>query len=254
MLVKIISPLFFPVPLISEILALGLALLWFTRRQKEGKVLVTLGAALLLLLGNPGISAALLRPLEQRYPPLALSSWQGAASPLREGTFIVVLGGGYSTDPRVDVASHLAEATIARLTGGIELYREVPGSKLILSGGPPAQADDMAKVALALGVKEQDIILERKSRNTEQEAIFIVPTVGKAPFLLVTSASHMPRAMALFRKLGMNPVAAPTDFLAKRTRGWGPDDIYPSYYGLYEAERSVYECLGIAWEKLNHEI
>jgi uncharacterized SAM-binding protein YcdF (DUF218 family) len=205
-------------------------------------------------LGNRGISAALLRPLEQGYPPLALSSSQGAGICLEKVKFIVVLGGGYSTDPRVDVASHLAEATVARLVGGIEFYKEIPGSKLLLSGGPPAQADAMAKVALALGVKEQDVILERSSRNTQQEAIFIAPTVGKAPFLLVTSASHMPRAMALFRKLGMNPIAAPTDFLAKRTRGWGPDDIYPSYYGLYEAERAVYEYLGIVWKKLNHEI
>lgn len=254
MLVKIVSGLLFPVPLMCEILALGLVLLWFTRRQREGKILVTIGTALLLLLGNRGISAALLRPLERRYSPLSLASWQRARSTLRNGIFIVVLGGSYSADPRVDAASHLGEAAVARLVGGIELHREAPGSKLILSGGPPAQADSMAQVALSLGVKEQDIILETKSRNTEEEALYIAPIVGKEPFLLVTSASHMPRAMGLFKKLQMNPIAAPTDFLAKRTSGWSPNDLYPGYYGLYEAERAVYEYLGITWEKLNREI
>ncbi len=254
MLVKIVSPLFFPVPVICEILAVGLALLWFTRRQKAGKILVTVGAALLLLLGNHGISAALIRPLEERYPPLALSPRQSASGSVENGGMIVVLGGGYSTDPRVDVASRLMEVTLARLVGGIELYRKMPGSKLILSGGPPPLAETMEKVAVNLGVREQDIILDTKSRNTREESFLIAPIVGGKPFFLVTSASHMPRAMALFRKLGMNPTAAPTDFLAQKTQGWTPDDIYPSYYGLYEAERAVYECLGITWEKLNHEI
>lgn len=254
MLAKIVANMLFPVTLICEILLLGAGLLWFTRWQKAGKVLVTIGAALLLLLGNREVSAVLLRPLEQRYAPLDLSSSANASSPLRKGTFIVVLSGGYSTDPRVDVLSGLGEATLARLAGGIRLYRELPGCKLILSGGPPADAASMEKAALALGVREQDIILETKSENTEQEALFIAPAVGKAPFLLVTSASHMPRAMGLFRKLGMNPIAAPTDYLAKRSPGLGPDDIFPGYYGLYEAERAVYEYLGITWEKLNHEM
>jgi uncharacterized SAM-binding protein YcdF (DUF218 family) len=207
-----------------------------------------------LFLGNAKISAALLRSLEQRYAPLVLASRPGAACTLQKGMFIVVLGGGYSPDPRVDIVSHLAEETVVRLMGGVLLYKSAPGCKLILSGGPPAQADGMGKVALALGVREQDIILEAKSHNTEQEALFIAPIVGKTPFVLVTSASHMPRAMALFRKRGMNPIAAPTDYLAKTRGGLLPEDIYPSYYGLYEAERAVYESLGIAWEKLNHEI
>jgi len=254
MLAKSIGSLFFPVPLICEMLALGLVLLWFTRRQKAGKVLVTAGALLLLLLGNTGISGVLLRPLERRYSPLAVSSGTQTPSPLQKGMFIVVLAGGYSSDPSVDLLSRLSEATLARLTQGILLYREVPGCRLLLSGGPPDQAESMARAALALGVQEQDIVLERESKNTEQEAILIAPTVGKAPFVLVTSASHMPRAMGLFRKLGMNPIAAPTDYLAKGRMRLEPDNVFPGYYGLYESERAVYECLGITWETLNHEM
>jgi uncharacterized SAM-binding protein YcdF (DUF218 family) len=254
MFVKIVSPLFFPLPVVCETLALGLALLWFTRKQKTGKVLVTLGAAMLVLVGNRGISAALLRSLEQRYRPVALASLPGGPRGSARVWFVVVLGGDFSSDPRIDTASRLSQETIARLVEGVSLCKEPSQCKLILSGGPPGQAEAMRDVALALGVRQAEIVLESNSHNTEQEGVFIAPTVGKAPFLLVTSASHMPRAMALLRKQGMNPIAAPTDYLAKQHEKSIPEDMYPGYYGLYEATRAVYEYLGLTWERLNGEI
>lgn len=254
MFVKIVSPLLFPVPVVCEILAFGLALLWFTRKQKTGKVLVTLAAAMLLLLGNGGISAALLRSLEQRYRPAALSSLPACPQVSAGVWFVVVLGGDFSSDPQIDTASRLSEGTIARLVEGVSLCKELSQCKLILSGGPTGQAEAMRSVALALGVRQAEIVLESNSHNTEQEGRFIAPTVGKAPFLLVTSASHMSRAMALLRKQGMNPIAAPTDYLAKQYEKFNPEDIYPGYYGLYEATRAVYEHLGLTWERLRGEI
>ena len=253
MLVKIVSRLLFPVPVICEVLALGLILLWFTRRQKAGKILVTVGTVMLLLLGNGRISAVFLRTLEQRCHPDTLSSRPAATGSMNETT-IVVLGSSYSPDPRIDLDSHLSEDGLVRLIKGIRLCRKLAGCKLILSGGPPAAAQTMGKIALSLGVGQQDIILEEHSHNTEQEARFIKPTVGATPFLLVTSASHMPRAMGLFRKLGMQPTAAPTDYLAKQGDALAPYDLYPGFFGLYEAERTVYEYLGIEWEKLLGQI
>ena len=253
MLEKIVSRLLFPVPVICEVLILGLVLLWLTRRQKAGKILVTLGAVLLLLLGNSRVSGFLLSSLEQRYHPLALSSLPAAMESMKE-TYVVVLGSGYSPDPRVDLDSHLSQDGLVRLVEGVRICRQMPGCKLILSGGPPAAARTMNQIALSLDVRQQDIILEPNSRNTEQEARFIQPTVGATPFLLVTSASHMPRAMGLFRKLGMQPTAVPTDYLAKQGGALVPDDIYPGDDGLYQAERTVYEYLGMTWEKLLGQI
>ena len=251
---KIVFPVFSPVAVVCEILALGLALLWFTRKQKTGKVLVTLAAAMLVLLGNRGISAALLRPLEQRYRPLALSSLPAGPQGSAGAWFVVVLGGEFSSDPRIAIASRLSQETIARLVEGVSLCKALSQCELILSGGPPGQAEAMGNVAMALGVRQAEIVLEPNSHNTEQEGRFIAPIVGKAPFLLVTSASHMPRAMALLRKQGMNPIAAPTDYLAKEHERFNPEDIYPGYYGLYEATRAVYEYLGLTWEGLNGQI
>jgi uncharacterized SAM-binding protein YcdF (DUF218 family) len=254
MLEKIVSRLLFPVPVICELLIAGLVLLWFTRRQKAGKILVTIGTAMLLLLGIGQVSGVFLRTLEHRYPPLKLSSLPARLTKSENGTFIVVLGSGFSTDPRVDLNSHLSQDALARLLAGVQICRQVESCRLVLSGGPSAATQAMRDVAISLGILQQEIILEEKSRNTEQEARFIKPMVGNVPFILVTSASHMPRAMGLFRKLGMQPIAAPTDYIVQRGGPLVPDGIYPSSSGLFEAERFVYECLGMAWEKLRGQI
>lgn len=254
MVEKIFSHLLFPVPVICEILVLGIVLLWFTRRQTAGKILVTVGALTLLLMSNSLVSGVLLRTLEQRYHPVALPTLSSGSTGSANESYVVVLGSGYSPDPRIDLDSHLSEDGLARLLEGVRLCRKLAGCKLILSGGPPAAADAMEKIAMSLDVNRQDIILEEHSRNTEQEAQFVKPTVGAAPFFLVTSASHMPRAMALFTKLGMKPAATPTDYLAVESNAIVPDEIFPGSYGLRAAERAVYEYLGLAWEKFLGQI
>ncbi len=84
---KIVSRFLFPVPLSLEFLMVGLFLLWFTRRQRAGKVLVTCGAMLLVGLSNTFISNALLRPLERRYPPLVVARLGRGLRPLVSSRF-----------------------------------------------------------------------------------------------------------------------------------------------------------------------
>jgi uncharacterized SAM-binding protein YcdF (DUF218 family) len=254
MLEKIVSRLLFPVPVICELLIVGVVLIWFTRRQKAGKILVTAGTLMLLVLGCAPLPTVFLRTLEQRYHPVAPASLQGAPGRSGSTTYIVVLGSGFSPDASVDMVSHISQDAVVRLVQGMLLCRKVQSCKLVLSGGPPAAARTMDKIALSMGIKDQDILLEKHSRNTEEEARYIKPMVGAAPFLLVTSASHMPRAMGLFRKLGMQPVAAPTDYMAKTGGPFSPNQYYPGPGGLFETERAVYEYLGMAWEKLLGQI
>ncbi len=106
---------------------------------------------------------------------------------------------------------------MVRLIEGVRLHREIPGSKLILSGDNDS-AEGMATMAEALGVSGEDIVPAFEPRDTEEESQQIAPIVGAQRFILVTSASHMPRAMGLFRKRGLQPIAAPTDYLAPRHR------------------------------------
>ena len=105
-----------------------------------------------------------------------------------------------------------------------------------------------------MGVDQNDIILEIESRDTKDEARLIKPLVEDAPFVLVTSASHMPRAMALFRKAGMSPIAVPTDHLIKNPYGISFDNLFPRSYHLQKSERAVYEALGLLWAKVRSQI
>jgi uncharacterized SAM-binding protein YcdF (DUF218 family) len=253
---KIASTFLFPVPLCLEIMVVGLFFLWFTRKQKAGKILVTLGVALLAVLSYGTFSDMLLKPLEYSYPP------KPGIEEIRRAKWIVVLGGGHTSDPTVPISSQLSEESLNRLVEGIRLQNQLqkmnPEAKLLLSGGsafdPVANAEMMARVALSIGVSRQNMVLETASRDTEDEAKIIKEMVGNDTFLLVTSASHMPRSMALFKKLGMNPIPAPTGHMVKETQEANPRMFFPDVGGLRKAETAFYEYLGLAWAKLRGQI
>jgi uncharacterized SAM-binding protein YcdF (DUF218 family) len=246
---KIVSRFLFPLPLSLEFLLVGLFLLWFTRRQRAGKALVTCGTILILTLSNGTISDSLLRPLEHRYLPLAVGH-SAAGAPA--AAFIVVLGGFGDHDPDVPITSHISPDQMVRLIEGVHLYRAIPGSKLILSGGHDC-AEGMADVAEALGVNAQDVLRLNEPRDTAEESQQVAPIVGSQRIILVTSASHMPRAMGLFEKRGMQPIAAPTDFLTPR-HSVEIDDLFPDAYKLFKSQVAFYEYLGLAWERLRGKI
>jgi uncharacterized SAM-binding protein YcdF (DUF218 family) len=252
---KIVAPLFYPFSLCLGILILGLFCLWATRRQRLGKTLVTLGTALLLLLSTSFLSSGLLVPLESRYPALLhpeTVSWGqlGATSP----RWIVVLGGGHVSDPRLPANSQISAPALGRVVEGVRLYKAIPGSKLLLSGGgsfdPVPEAEVMAQIALLLGVKPQDISLETDSRDTPDQAKIIAQMIGRGNFILVTSAAHMPRSMALFKKRGMQPIPAPADFQVQEAQGRQPARFFPKASSLLQVEKAVHEYLGMAWAYL----
>jgi uncharacterized SAM-binding protein YcdF (DUF218 family) len=259
LLKKIISRFLFPVPLCLEVLAIGLLMLWFTRKQKTGKVVVSIAGALLLLFAAPLSSDFLMTPLEDRYPPLVVTTGGRASKELAGVKFIVVLGGGWSHDPGRPAVTGLQGDSIARLVEGIRVSKALNCCKLVLSGGggpdsTESSAEDMAKFAQGLGVDRQDVILEKQSRDTEDEARFVQPIVGDQSFILVTEASHMPRAMALFRKQGTHPIADPMGYHTNHAPGTMPDDIFPNADGLHASERAVYEYLGLAWGKITGKL
>jgi len=245
---KIVSRFLFPVPLCLEILVIGLILLCFTRRQKAGKLLVSLGTALLLLVSSNITGAVLLKPLESRFPAIL------DAPAEKSVRYVVVLAGGWSFDPRVTVTSQLGCGSTMRVAEGVRLQRQLPGSKLVLSGGrlfgPDAAAEGMSRFAHELGVPSQNIMLEPESKDTEEEARLLAPILGRDPFILVTSAAHMPRSVGLFKKAGTNPIPAPTDH---RVIGFSTDwlaNLFPSAAGLDKCETAIYEYLALAWAKL----
>jgi len=247
LLKKFVSALLFPVPLALEILLLGLFLLWFTKRQRTGKLIVTFGAVFLGVAAHYDAACMVLRPLERTYPPLVVE-------PRTPRAWIVVLGGGHISDPALPPTSQISEASLARVVEAIRIQRALPGARLLLSGGrhadPKSDAQVMAEVAKDIGVAAEAIVLEEESLDTEEQAERIQAIVGTDPFVLVTSASHMRRSMALFEKRGMKPVAAPAGHLAKEKQETGRDSIFPSASGIRRSETAAYEYIGLLWAKI----
>lgn len=245
---KTVSFIFLPLPFISILIVIGLVLLWTTRRQTPGKIFVTLGMCLLLLTSFGFLSDHLLMSLENRYPPLLdVKSMKGTG----DIKWIVVLGGGNVPDPRRPLSSQIAPASLTRLVEGIRLHRQLPGSKLLLSGGATSsqtpEAETLAKTALLMGIKEKDIICENKSLDTVSQAKTISGIIGRSKFILVTSAFHMPRSMALFHKYGMDPIPAPTGYIVHRQPHFDPVTIFPDAGSLGKMEIAIHEYLGMVW-------
>ncbi len=246
---KIITLLLMPLPLLLFLGLAGLLLLWFSRRQHTGKALVGLALLLLAVASSPWVANRLLGPLERHYPPIL------TRQPTTE--YIVVLGGGHVSEQGLPAVSRLNGSSLARLVEGIRLYRLHPGSKLLLSGGPvfdpKPEAATMQAVALALGVPAHDITIEVASRDTAEQAKHLAPLLGDKRFLLVTSASHLPRAMALFRQQHLSPIAAPTDYQVKHGQQHGPGRYFPGASSLRKSEIALHEHLGLAWLRLHIE-
>jgi uncharacterized SAM-binding protein YcdF (DUF218 family) len=252
---KMVAPFFLPLPFCLILTSLGLLLLWFTKKQRTGKAVATLGVLAIGLLGLGPVSNTLLSYFETRYPPL-LESTPGLKTP--KPAFVVVLGGGHVSDPHVPITSQLSDATLSRLIEGIRIYRKNPGSKLVLSGSdifdPVPESEKMAELAVALGVDMKDIILESASKDTKDQAICIKRIVENQPLVLVTSASHMPRSMALFKKWGMDPIPAPTRHLSRKGQAICPSDFFPGSGGIKKAERVFHEAMGIIWARIRGQI
>jgi len=256
---KIFSRFLFPIPLCLEVLLLGLLLLLFTRKQKTGKTLVALAGVFLFLFGSHFVARTLLKPLETRYPPLYITPGAPPAAGLKDVKFIVVLSSGMTPDASRPVEIQLDDASTARLVEGVRINKVLHCCKLVLSGGPGPDgvstiAQAMAQLAEELGVSRRDMILDTQSGDTEDQARVVAPIVGKQPFILVTEASHMPRAMALFRKQGTQPIADPMDYRSGYGQATAPDHIFPDAEELGGSQRAVYEYLGLAWAKIRRKI
>lgn len=98
-----------------------------------------------------------------------------------------------------------------------------------------------------MGMNENDAVIENKSLDTADQARLISRIVGRDRFMLVTSAIHMPRSMALFRKSGLNPIPAPTNYIVVKQSRVHPRAFFPGADSLDKMEAAVHEYLGLIW-------
>jgi uncharacterized SAM-binding protein YcdF (DUF218 family) len=251
---KFLGFVLMPLPLTLLLLTAG-SLLLCTRRRRTGLGLMLIATLLLLLAANKTVSRAALRPLEFRYPPVPeFTSGQPIRSDLAACRYVVVLGGGNGNTPGRPALSQLSQSALGRVTEGVRLLRNLPDTRLLVTGpadgNAPSHATMLARAAISLGIAPDRIERLEHGRDTEEEAEAVRRTAGDAPVAVVTSAWHLPRAMALFRSAGVTAVGCPADFQTSDDgeRRWG--DLLWDVESLERSTWAWRERLGYLWISL----
>lgn len=178
----------------------------------------------------------------------------GREQPLQEQIpFILVLGGGQSFSPQLPASIQLSSTALVRTGEGIRIHKLVLGSKLIFSGnslsGRTTIAENASIAAIELGIPPEDTLQLRGGSNTAEEVLAFKKRFGNVPVILVTSASHMPRAMMICRYEGINAIPAPTEFLLKPDPDKSPYEFLPSWHKIELMQRVMHEWLAtLKWK------
>jgi uncharacterized SAM-binding protein YcdF (DUF218 family) len=238
--------LFEPYFLALFLLAASLVL----RRFRRVNFFFILSAFLLLLVpGSPIISDPLVASLENQYPDSSIFAIPPAEA-------IVVLGGSVQLASGQHPASHILSSS-DRLLVALRLYHAGKAPLILCSGGNgkipifaksdgPPEARVMGDILQEWGLPPSALLTEEESSNTHENATKSYDLLSARHIrriILVTSAIHMPRAAAAFRKAGFEVVPAPADFQA----GWGEDDTswFPNAGALVGTEFALREWFGL---------
>jgi uncharacterized SAM-binding protein YcdF (DUF218 family) len=232
-------------PLLLGFILAGVGLLLLrSPRRRAGTWLIATGAVLAYLASTSLVSDGLLAPLERKYP--ALDPTQVVIG-VRD---IVVLGSGYEPQEHIPATGALDADGLARIVEGVRLMRSRPDSRLLVSGGAPPgfapSALGYARLATELGIPRSALIVLDSALDTSEEARAVVAVLGHTPFILVTSAYHMPRAMRLMRRAGADPIPAPTGQRLHTPRGARRFGLFPGSRDLRNTEIALHEYLGLA--------
>lgn len=233
-------------PFFIGLVLLGISVFFIWRRKKFRfiKIACTFIFVIFCLISTPWLPRFLSDYYENQYPVITEAD--------SKINWIVVLGGGKSDRPNMPANASLSSASIKRLVEGIRLFKKLPDATLVLSGGSDngnkSEAQLMNELALWFEVPKEKIILETKSLNTAHQAQELKSIVPEQPFYLVTSAGHMPRAMALLQQVGLHPLAAPTDFTFPTS-----NYVIPNPYNMALITTTMHEMLGQIWAGFRKE-
>lgn len=224
-----------PINLIGILIFLGIvAALAGWRRL--GVIFSSCGFLLLALGAWTSTGALMLHPLEDRFsrPDPAPQTVAG----------VIVLGGGFEGSVNLARGGYELNASGDRFVEAAILARRYPEARIVITGGSGAlllegegDADAAPRLLTALGVEPERLVLENRSRNTHENALFtremVEPRAGET-WLLVTSAFHMPRSVGLFRKAGFDVTPWPADYrtAGNETPGLAQDNVFDSLQNL----------------------
>ena len=210
---KVLTILLLPTALLVECAVLGLLL----ARWRVGRALLAAAiAAQAACLALP-VDAWAIRPLEDRFPQVTM--YPGRV----DG--IVVLGGAIDDLTSLDRGTPTLNSAANRMTTFVELARRYPQARLVFTGGSGAleqgvskEADHARVLFGRLGLPPERVLFEDASRTTRENALDTAGLVDPRPgerWVLVTSASHMPRAVGVFRKVGWTVLPWPVGYQSR---------------------------------------
>jgi len=215
-------------------------LVGFRKGRKLGMRLGILALVLYTIFGAGPVSFLLLGHLEYQIPPVTAAERDDVRT-------IVVLTAHAEPDPAVPLSSHVNSPSAYRILEALKLFRDAPDSIVIVSGGGVVPSV-MADVLISSGIPNDHVRIDAESFSTAESARQLYPLLGHSPFLLVTSAGHMPRALKVFQKVGMYPLAAPTNYMTRRN--WLAVQYFPSPLHLQYSDLAVSEYEALVWYRL----
>jgi uncharacterized SAM-binding protein YcdF (DUF218 family) len=217
--------------------AISLVLRW----NRAGRFFAV--AAVLLLVVATVLAVPLARNLEDRYPRPPLPAHVDG---------ILVLGSGFDTALFRARGAPATNEGIWRLEAGFAVARRYPGARLVFTGGsgalggaPFSEAETARIILNEMGQDPKQLILEDRSRNTYENILFSKAIVKPKPgevWLLATAAMHMPRAMAIARKLEWPMTPWPSDYLTAPSGGINPLSVTGN---LSYLDYVVHEWIGL---------
>ncbi len=233
---------------------LALMILGFLLQRSHrlvGRLLITAAFLLLYGLSISPVSDALISPLEADYRPVDVKSVKADV--------IVVLGSGAVDLTTLGLEPMPSAGSLERVVAAVKLYRSLHVPIVITGGaGDPSRpqlsdAAPMARIALDLGVPKKNITVDNTSFNTQASARNMKAAFAGKRMILVTSAYHLKRSVALFQTQGLEVIPHPSAFLSgQRDRSFYA--AIPSLEFLDISSRALSERLSLTWYRLKKEL
>lgn len=235
-----------PLILVLVVLAVALYLIGRDgsrlRRARVGRALAWVAWAGLWAGSTPFVADHLAVLTETRGPDLGAAL---AGKDLSRAAMVVLAAGIRTDDGSLAPRERLDAASTQRVITASHLWEAHRVGLVVFSGSPPAETEGMADLAAALGVPASRMVRESRSLNTRQNAGFsaeILRERGVETVVLVTSASHLRRAVRDFAAAGVRVIPAAADYSGPAS--FAIDSFLPSAGALAHTHVCLHEILG----------
>ena len=238
-MIEILSELVLPSNFCFALTVIGVALCVSARTRKAAVIMLAAAGTILLVFSSGKTATWLTSSLEYTYPR--------APDQLAPVHTIVILAAYASEDTNMSLSDRPNDSALYRVVEGVLLWRRCDSCRIIITGASPT-TEVMGELIVALGVPRAVLELDTHAMNTGASAANVAHLLGDVPFYLVTSAGHLPRAVAAFSAAGARPLPAPTDHQLPSSLAKAPWRLTP--FHLKASDLAVHERVGMWWYRL----